>query len=149
MTLAQKFEKFSPEEQERLFAIQNAAELDTFLAETGQELSGDDKAKVLEYIGTGVAPLDDDDLEAIAGGQSKEDSEMRAKADGRIVNLPAAGGHCGNSCHHKHKWARRASIAIGSTVYDYYDVKCYKCGVWKAKHSSPFKNPSENIPYEK
>ena len=147
MTLAEKFKGFNPEQQEKLLAIETAEELDAFLAETDIVFSGEEKSMIIEYINTGVAPLNDDDLEAVAGGQSKEDSEMRARADGRKINLPAGGGHCGNSCHHKHKWAVKVTYTKGSDYWDYHDVKCYKCGVWKAVHRSIIKYPGVDCEY--
>ena len=129
MTLMQKFETFSPEQKEKLLALQSADQLDAFLAETKSEMSAEEKAQVLEYITSGIVPLDDDDMEAVAGGvQTKKNSEQQAEDDGRIYNVPPGDDLC--TCNYRHKWAREV-VKTNLTECNCSDVKCYKCGAVK------------------
>lgn len=83
-----------------------------------------------------VTPLEDDDLDAVAGGITGEKAEAvenAARADGRNVMLPI--GNFTKLCmhNHKYKWARRKgkSASMQYPGYYYYDIKCYKCGkIW-------------------
>jgi len=137
MTLTQKFANLSPEQREQFAAVKDGAALDTFLAEHGITLTDDERQSALEYFQSGILPLDDDDLDAVAGGASKEDSANQAANDGRTYNMPSAimsqiNGYC--ACNHSHKWARtrtykgQSSGTNASFIYDYSDIKCYNCG---------------------
>ncbi|MCL2080046.1 MAG: hypothetical protein FWH17_09485 [Oscillospiraceae bacterium] len=144
MTLAQKFEEFNPEQKEQLLAVKSEAELDAFLAKTGKELSPEEKAEALEYIATGVAPLEDDDLEAVAGGKSGDDeqpppeqttemSKQQAFADGRRVKI-ICNSNCilKQGCQAGHVWCESFSTAGGA---HFWNAKCYKCGTEQGQGS--------------
>lgn len=79
-----------------------------------------------------VLPLDDDELEAVAGGGAKADAEAAAIADGRTYRLRAGispNGMC--RCNNKFKWARTYDVsweANGVPRNTWGDIKCYKCG---------------------
>jgi hypothetical protein len=70
MTLTERFASLTPKHREQFAAVKDEAALDAFAAEHGVELTAEDKTSVLEYFQSGVIPLDDDDLEAVAGGKS-------------------------------------------------------------------------------
>ncbi len=89
----------------------------------------------MEYK-NGIKPLEDDQLESVAGGVSADDlllkqAEMMARADGRKIGLAddhLASSFC--SCRHLYKWAR-SDRAIDNELRPtrgYTDIKCYKCG---------------------
>ena len=139
MTLMEKIVKLTPEQREKLDSVKDEAALVAFAAENEIELTDGDKKAALSYFETGVVSMSDDDMEAVAGGSQKSDSEKEAQADGRIYNLPGGNNLCG--CHSKNKWARSETF-IGTTwsgtdfakTYRYDDIKCYKCkNCWASK----------------
>ena len=135
MTLTQKIAGLTPEQREKLGTVKDEAGLNAFVAENSIELTDEDKKEALSYFETGVTPMSDDDMEAVAGGTSKDDAEKKAKADGRTVGLPCIVPllqylqDC--NCHYKKRWARSKELKTArnglSDIYTYYDVKCYQC----------------------
>jgi len=146
MTLSQKFMALTAEQKEQFAAVKNGAALDRFLSEHGITLTEEEKQSALEYFQSGILLLDDDDLETVAGGQSKEDSAKQAHADGRTIPMPSGlwwinevVGYC--TCNHQYKWAKSKEVKIDDFYknnpeyyknyeghYIYHSVKCYKCG---------------------
>jgi len=90
-----------------------------------------------DILQTGAVKLDDDELEAVAGGISATDMRMykkQAEADGRKARLRALDcrlhGLC--DCAYGTKWARESDRG----GFRYFDIKCYKCGeTWASWHS--------------
>lgn len=81
-----------------------------------------------------ATPLDDDELEDVAGGISKAnaaDAKAAAEADGRKIMLPNRGLCLGHS--RKYQFAKTCTREHCFDVYR--DVKCYKpgCGKTTAK----------------
>ena len=68
MTLTEKFANLTPGQREKFNALKDSAGLDTFLSETGLELTVEEKTQVLEYIASGKLPIADEELENVAGG---------------------------------------------------------------------------------
>ena len=136
MTLIQKIAGLTPEQREKLDAIKDESGLNAFASENGIELTDEDRADALAYFETGVIPMSDDDMDAVTGGGSKNsEAETKAKADGRIYNLPGGTGDlCG--CAHDYKFARskrkiRGTSNFNPFYYFYHDIKCYQCnGTW-------------------
>ncbi len=88
----------------------------------------------------GVEPLDDDILDAVAGGAASgmtpEQAKAQAAADGRPDKLDIGAMLC--SCDNKYKFCKRVpvSIRLGNKImrsYEYRDQKCYMCGAAKEK----------------
>ena len=139
MTLMEKFAKLTPEQREKLNAVKDEAALIAFAAENGIELTEQDKRDALAYFESGVLPMSEDDMDAVAGGAAaKKTSPAKAAADGRLVPMPHSHyfyhpfSYC--SCHHDNKWARE--VITTTSGYDantvthsstYIDIKCYKC----------------------
>jgi len=69
MNLTERFATLTPEQREKFYTINDSAGLDAFLAETGLELTSDEKEQVTEFITSGKLPLSDDEINAVAGGQ--------------------------------------------------------------------------------
>ncbi len=87
----------------------------------------------------GMEPLNDEQLESVAGGVSVDDfhviqAEIMAKADGRLIpfdkkDAAAALQVC--SCDPEYKWARSDtvfSVRFPKPQKGYADIKCYRCG---------------------
>ena len=134
MSLMEKFAKLTPEQREKLDSVNDEATLVAFAAENSIELTEQDKKEALAYFENGVAPMSDDDMEAVAGGAAaKKSSPEKAAADGRTVPMPTASKTC--ICHHENKWAREEKF-LGRTehgsyrIFLYSDIKCYKCNQW-------------------
>jgi hypothetical protein len=150
MTLTERFASFTPGQREQFANLKDEAALDAFTAEHSVELTAEDKASVLEYFQSGVLPLDDHDLEAVAVGQSKANamaqSEAQARADGRIymmiTNISRPGDFC--RCDHRHIWIREVK-QHPTFLFSFYliDMKCYKCG-W-VKGRKYFSTPSHYL----
>jgi hypothetical protein len=68
MNLQEKFAALPPELQEKFFAVKDAAGLDAYLAEAGVELTAEEKSHVFALYVEGTAPLQDLELENVAGG---------------------------------------------------------------------------------
>ena len=135
MTLTQKIASLTPEQREKLGTVKDEKALVAFAAEAGIELTEQDKKDALAYFENGVIPMSDDDMDAVAGGGSKNsEAEAKAKKDGRTYNLPGNTGTLCN-CAHDYKFARsKTFVRPGQTidlwvysVYLYSDIKCYKC----------------------
>ena len=145
MTLTQKIANLTPEQREKLGTVKDEAALNAFATENGIELTDEDKKDALAYFETGVTPMSDDDMDAVAGGGSKNsEAEAKAKKDGRTYNLPGNTGALCN-CAHDYKFARyRTTVRVNKIsfnegqeiwvdVYRYDDIKCYKCnGTWSS-----------------
>ena len=147
MTITEKFATLTTEQQEKFNALKDGAGLDAFLSDTGLELTEEEKAQVLEFIETGKLPIDDDELDAVAGGV---DSSV-ISAWRRIAESEGRGAHigCGNTGLFGTTW-RNANCPkcdgpeslFGSHItntldsrgkayefeYDCTNVKCYVCG---------------------
>ena len=80
MTLQEKFASLTTEQHRKFSAIEDGAGLDTFLTETGLELTADEKEQVTEFITSGKQPLSDDDLDAVAGGNNQVHQYMKKQA---------------------------------------------------------------------
>lgn len=131
MTLIQKFANLTPRQREKFAAIKDGAELDAFVSETNIDLTEEEKTQAGEYLKKGMLPLDDDDLDTVAGGATKDVSPGLAAADGRNYNLPSGNNLC--VCHHENKWARSVGTKTLNGQTKYSDIKCYKCGkTWDA-----------------
>ncbi len=86
----------------------------------------------------GIEPINDNELEAVAGGAAKnitpQQAEAQAKADGRLIpfkskDSAAAYQICG--CDIEYKWARSdtvLSVRFSEPQKGYSDIKCYCCG---------------------
>ncbi len=136
MNLSEKFASLTKEDKERLGAVEDMPELEAFLSEHGIELTGDQKAALLEGIRSGVKPIEDDELNAVAGGgriiitdaEEKIVKQLAAR-DGRTINMPWGEALYINAticiCNHKYKWGRE----IVPADYGKYltDIKCYNC----------------------
>ena len=134
MSLMEKFAKLTPEQREKFDSVKDENALVAFAAENGIELTEQDKKDALAYVENGVAPMSDDDMEAVAGGNAKkEESRKQAAADGRTIAVPIGnwqGGKGCCACNNDHKWARskqKDGFRDGSWWNLYEDVKCYKC----------------------
>ncbi len=111
---------------------------------------------MLECIKNGVLPIEDDDMDAVAGGMTKkkkEEVKALAAADGRNYRLPVLNLLC--MCNNDYKWARTKykSTAVGYEDSDVYrDIKCYNCGkTWDAHsqgggHPFDFSSPGYSLP---
>ena len=88
MTLMEKFAKLTPEQRGNLGAVKDEAALVAFAAESGIELTEQDKRDALAYFESGVLPMSDDDMAAVAGGEAAEnDSSEEEKPEGRNIWL--------------------------------------------------------------
>ena len=148
MKPTEKFANLTAEQQQQIREIKDAAGLDAFLASEKIVLDESDKAAVLSYFETGKQPLDDDDLDVVAGGEDKEQAyKAKALADGRTVpisvHITALGTPFGQnfcSCFVEQAWARsvtrvRTALKRGELVEDiYHDCKCYRCDHYQAVH---------------
>ena len=75
----------------------------------------------------GLEAINDDELEAVAGGfYSKDEFKIQAKADGRPIRATYQPKAC---CGIPYVFAREQQKQNGTTYY--HDVKCYKCGTRK------------------
>ena len=140
MKLTEKFANLNAEQLQQIREIKDAEGLYAFLGEQNIELDEAERAAVLSYIETGKQPLDDDELDAVAGGQDKDKNyRAMAYADGRNVPLkptkivlPSAQHFC--SCFIDEAWARTVAeqhayvLDWPSVNYTYFDCKCYRCG---------------------
>jgi len=146
MTITEKFATLTTEQQEKFNALKDGAGLDAFLSDTGLELTEEEKAQVLEFIETGKLPIDDDELDAAAGGV---DSSV-ISAWRRIAESEGRGAHigCGDTGLFRTTWRNAncpkcdgpeslfGSSIVKHTVYglvvegSYFctNVKCYVCG---------------------
>ncbi len=86
-----------------------------------------------EKKASGVEPLDDSEMEAVAGGNrifANDKEEKKAKeqaaADGRTHMLRIGSLLC--VCSHKYKYARDKVTQKYPSKVTYYDIKCYYCG---------------------
>ncbi len=88
----------------------------------------------------GIEPIDDNDLDAAAGGnrlfaneKEEEQAKQQAAADGRMYMLPAGNMLC--VCSHKYKWCEYITPGDSPIFpdYAYNNVKCYHCGKTKKK----------------
>lgn len=141
-----KFSDLTSDQQEQLAAVKDETQLAAFVSKHGIALSDQEKQDTLEYIKTGVLPLDDDELDAAAGGSDRwssassyAEAKERAEADGRVYGMPTASFTC--ACNHQYKYAKskilRTSAYDGDGYYAYGDIKCYKCGKgWSKKNLS-------------
>jgi hypothetical protein len=68
MNLQEKFAALPPEIQEKFLAVKDEAGLDALLKEAEIELSVEEKEQVLALYVAGAAPLQDYELENVAGG---------------------------------------------------------------------------------
>ena len=129
MGLSEKFGKLTAEQQQQIREIKDAAALDALLAAEGIVLSAQEHAEALTFFETGKQPLDDDDLDAVAGGADKDYKAM-AYAEGRTI--PVTVGLWPNmcSCFVEQVWARTVTKVRQSnmTAFTYHDCKCYRCG---------------------
>jgi len=75
MNITEKFSTLTQEQRELFNTVSDGAGLDTFLSQSGIELTAEEKAAALEFVASGLLPLDDDELDAVAGGCSS--SEVR------------------------------------------------------------------------
>ena len=74
MNITEKFSTLTREQRELFNTVSDGAGLDTFLSKSGIELTPEEKAAALEFIASGLLPLDDDELDAVAGGCSGSSS---------------------------------------------------------------------------
>ena len=88
MTLKQKYEQLTAEQREKFAAVKTAEQLEAFLAETGAELTAEEKQQVLAYADTGAMPLDDGDLDAVAGGQPSKFSPCSKCGTPTVAGMP-------------------------------------------------------------
>ncbi len=140
MTNNENFQNLTPEQVKEIAAIKNIADLESFAVKHGIELSASDREAASEFIQSGLQPLDDDELDAAAGGGFSDDNRFfnltekdaeiakQARSDGRPYRLNAYAVNC--SCNAKYKYYRKNEYYL--LVRAYSDVKCYKCGrTWK------------------
>ena len=143
MTLTEKFEKLTPEQREKFNTVKDSAGLDTFLSETGFELTADEKAQVTELIISGKLPLSDDDLNAAAGGQTSPvlvqawkklaQGENRPTHVGQIQDwhgwqdgiCPECNQVSAMFCTYRVAAPTRASA--GKEDFYFHNAKCYIC----------------------
>lgn len=140
MTLMEKFATLTPEQREKFAEVKDAAALDAFVSEQGIDLTDEEKTQTLEYIKTGVLPLDDDELDAAAGGlwgymDFSSFGHGDPMAEGR--SDPVGVHPCGCEWQFDIRWPsgyvyadylKRTPTKPGVAIATYYDVKCYKCG---------------------
>lgn len=131
MKLAEKLASLSPEQRVQLNAVKDMDKLAAFASEQGMELTTGEMQGVLEYIKTGVLPLEDEELEAATGGTagagatSHTEAAAMAKEQGYKHNLPLGNHLCVHN--HNYKWAKtKHSEHMYKTVYK--QIKCFKCG---------------------
>ena len=99
MELLKKFSGLTAGQQEQVRNITDAAGLDTFLTSEKITLDEAERAEVLSYIGTGKQPLDDDDLDAVAGGQDTDKNyRAMAYANGRKEPIGISLNHSTQQC---------------------------------------------------
>ena len=148
MNFAEKFTNLTAEQRQQIQGIKDIAGLDVFLSSEKIALDEAERAEALSYFETGKQPLDDDDLDVVAGGEDKEQAyKAKALADGRTVpisvHITALGTPFGQnfcSCFVEQAWARsvtrvRTALKRGELVEDiYHDCKCYRCGHHQAVH---------------
>ena len=70
MNITEKFSALTKEQHELFNAVRDGQGLETFLSKTAIELTPEEKNAALEFIASGLLPLDDDELDAVAGGCS-------------------------------------------------------------------------------
>ena len=92
MTLIQKFATLTTEQKEQFTAVKDEAALEAFASKHGIDLSDELKADAAEYFRTGVLPLDDDELDNVAGGGCGSDPpdvqwKKKAEAKGYVFSL--------------------------------------------------------------
>ncbi len=134
------FQSLSSEQMREIASIKSLSGLESFASKHGLELSDDMREAATEFIQSGLQPLDDDELDAAAGGGfsddnmffnlTEKDAEVakQARRDGRPYRLNAYAVNC--SCNAKYKYYRKNEYYL--LVRAYSDVKCYKCGrTWK------------------
>ena len=68
MNIIEKFSNLTQKQRELFNTVSDGAGLDTFLSQSGIELTAEEKTAALEFVASGLLPLDDDELDAVAGG---------------------------------------------------------------------------------
>jgi len=119
MTITEKFATLTTEQQEKFNALKDGAGLDAFLSDTGLELTEEEKAQALEFIESGKLPLTDEEVNAVAGGNSAYVSSWRkiAEGEGRPKHVGASG------------WSSIIAYHNGMKPPNtWYNANCPKCG---------------------
>jgi hypothetical protein len=136
MTLSNRFDALSDEQQKQFVNIKDEAGLDCFISEHAIVLTEEEKQQVMEYITTGITPLSDDEVEAVAGGNNGKEGGYyyeKAKKDGRNHVIPYGCcltiGAATVYARHKHP---QENGPFGPED-EYIDCACYRCGYYAAK----------------
>ena len=74
MNITEKFSNLTREQREFFNTVRDGAGLEAFLGKSDIELTSEEKVAALEFIASGLLPLDDDELDAVAGGCSGSSS---------------------------------------------------------------------------
>ena len=73
MNITEKFSTLTQEQRELFNTVKDGAGLEAFLGQSGMMLTPEEKTAALEFVASGLLPLDDDELDAVAGGCSASD----------------------------------------------------------------------------
>ena len=140
--------KFTNEQLTKMKSLKSIDELKAFLTKENITLTDEEMAKASQYFESGKHELGDDELDLVAGGDSKGDEyKAQAYADGREIPVGKAvllpkriimHHYC--SCLVEQVWARNCKATNtaldGQVTWEtiYYDCKCYTCGKTMAEH---------------
>jgi len=136
MSLIKKYQSLTPTQQTSFIAVKNMDELEALLTSQKLVMTDAEKESFMEYIQSGKLPLDDDDMEQVAGGAGKQEEHiMRGKAyeDGRTIPV-ASSNRTPNICCTDPRGNNRIPTLYAARYgennpdyFSYIDVKCYKC----------------------
>jgi len=68
MLLAERFTNLTQEQKDKLNTIKDIDELNDFVDQTDLKLTEKEKIQAMEFIKTGILPLEDEALDSVAGG---------------------------------------------------------------------------------
>ena len=138
MAILDKYSALTREQQEKFLTLKDAAAFDIFLAETGVELTAEEKEQITNGFETGKIALSDAELENAAGGACVNDEELikysrRAEQDGRLfaVRLSSLSAYVCERCKVNKGIFENGPTSVYAKRMEgnrYHDCKCYHCG---------------------
>ena len=144
MSLASKFNELTSEQQEVFKEVKSVESLDIFLTDNNIVLTDEEKANIIEYLKTGMMPLDDDDMDAVTGGKgSSPDYAQMARNSGYNYRInkysSSTAARCPN-CRTSDAMFSQTPSRRGKhsmfTYDEYIKTKCFKCGLGSTGYSN-------------
>jgi len=128
MTLTQKFAELTPEHLEQFNTVKDAAGLEAFAAQHGIEFTEEEKAKLAQYLQDGLLPIDDDDLDAAAGGWH----DIILCSHPYWVHAEGFSWVECEYCHRTQVKSLKPRLLPGNRLCGFEDCKCFACSSnWK------------------